>query len=388
MKTKLFLLAALLIMGRVQAQVIKGKSNPVAVDVVAIDTKPTITWIAPEQASLAFTGKKYAVKAGIKAPAKLKNVELYVNNRPVGADRGLAVGTGTSANFDKLIDKEVDLSNGVNELKIVAVDERGGSATSDIRVINATLPVLAASARTDYGLIIGTNEYDEWDDLSNPVFDANTIAQELEEHYNFKVEKLLNPTTSEILTKMREYGKKQYNPGDQLFIFIAGHGQFDEVFADGYIVGKNSKLNDEAKVSYISHSNLRTVVANIPCNHIFLTMDVCFGGTFDRGVAKRGQEDGMYNDLTSTEFVERKLRYKTRLYVTSGGKNYVQDGRPGAHSPFARKFLEALRNYGGRDHVLTTQEIFNYLETLPMEPHKGEFEGNEPGSDFVFVAKQ
>src|SRR5258706_3684466 len=386
MKTKVFLLVALTVIGlTAQGQIIRGKSNPVTVDVKGIDTKPTITWIAPEQASLAFTGKKYTVKAGIKAPAKLKNLELYVNNRPVGADRGLGVAAGSETDFDKMIDKEIDLANGLNELKIVAVDERGGSATSDIRTINATLPALASSQRTDYALIVATDDYDEWEDLTNPVFDANTIGQELQDHYGYKIEKLLNPTTGQIMTKIREYGKKQYNPGDQLFIFIAGHGQFDEVFADGYIVGKNSKLNDEAKESYISHSNLRTVVANIPSNHIFLVMDVCCCGTFDRGVAKRGQEDAMYNELNSTEFVDRKLRFKTRLYVTSGGKNYVQDGRQGAHSPFARKFLEALRNYGGRDRILTTQEIFSYLETLPMEPHRGEVEGNEPGSDFLFV---
>jgi hypothetical protein len=246
----------------------------------------------------------------------------------------------------------------------------------------------ASNQRTDYALIIATNDYTEWEDLTNPVFDANTIAQELTDHYGFKVEKLINPTTGQIISKIREYGKRSYLPTDQLFIFLAGHGQFDEVFADGYIVGKNSKLNDEAKESYISHSNLRTIVGNIPCGHIFLTMDVCFGGTFDRAIAKRGvDDDNMYSELASSEFIDRKLRFKTRIYITSGGKNYVQDGRPGAHSPFARKFLEALRNYGGRDKVLTTQEIWNYLETLPMEPHRGEFEGNEPGSDFVFVAK-
>ena len=61
-------------------------------------------------------------------------------------------------------------------------------------------------------------------------------------------------------------------------------------------------------------------------------------------------------------FIERKKKYKTRLYLTSGGKEYVPDGRPGHHSPFARKFLEALRNYGGNDGILTVNEIIQYVK--------------------------
>lgn len=389
MKTKIVLLAVLGVLPFIgNAQVVKGTSNPVHVEVKEIaGAKPMIVWISPEQVSTPITVRKLVIKVGVKSAIKLKDVVMYLNGKPVGLDRGMSVGTGTSAMFDKTIEKEVDLTNGMNEIKIVAINERD-ETTTEFRRVQVTLPIFASNQRTDYALIIGTNDYDEWDDLTNPVFDANTIAEELTDHYGYKVEKLLNPTTGQIISKLREYSKKTYLPSDQLFIFIAGHGQFDEVFSDGYIVGKNSKLNDEAKETYVSHSNLRTIVSSIPSNHIFLTMDVCFGGTFDRAIAKRGaDDDAMYSDLQASEFVERKLRFKTRMYITSGGKSYVQDGRPGAHSPFARKFLEALRNYGGRDKVLTTQEIWSYLETLPLEPHKGEFEGNEPGSDFVFVAR-
>jgi hypothetical protein len=384
MKTKNLLLLLCLASFFASAQVINKKSNPVRVEVKeAVSQKPVITWITPAQATSTHNDRKLKVKVGIKSAAPLKDVTLFVNEKPVGAERGMGIGTGSSANFDKVIDREIDVTNGINELKLVAINENDEVAT-EYRTVNVTLQALASTARNDYALLIGTNDYDEWDDLTNPVFDVNTIAQELESRYSMK----LNPTTGQIITKLREYGKKAYNPHDQLFIFIAGHGQFDEVFSDGYIVGKNSKLNDEAKESYISHTNLRTIIGSIPSNHIFLTMDVCFGGTFDRAVAKRGaDDDAMYADIETDEFVERKLRHKTRLYVTSGGKNYVKDGRAGAHSPFARKFIEALRTYGGRDKVLTTQDIWVYLETLPMEPHRGEFEGNEPGSDFVFVAK-
>ncbi len=65
----------------------------------------------------------------------------------------------------------------------------------------------------------------------------------------------------------------------------------------------------------------------------------------------------------------------------------MPDGRPGMHSPFARKFLEALRDYGGRDKVLTLTELFGWLERINPEPKAGGFGTDEPGSDFVFVVQ-
>lgn len=82
--------------------------------------------------------------------------------------------------------------------------------------------------------------------------------------YGFDVELVENPTQDEMLVKIREYSERKYKPQDQLFIFFAGHGQFDDSFGEGYVVAKNSLENDRAKSSYISHSNLRSYIGNIP----------------------------------------------------------------------------------------------------------------------------
>jgi len=87
------------------------------------------------------------------------------------------------------------------------------------------------------------------------------------------------------------------------------------------------------------------------------------------------------------EFIARKLKYKTRKYLTSGGKEYVPDGRPNQHSPFARQFLRALRNFGGDDKILTLGEVISYVERVEPQPMFGNFQGNEAGSDFLFIAK-
>jgi len=239
-----------------------------------------------------------------------------------------------------------------------------------------------------YALMFATNVYDYYHDLVNPVLDAQTIGLELSESYGVQTEVVINPTLSEIAAKIREFATRSYEPRDNLMVFFAGHGIYDEVFKEGYVISRDSRMDDVGKTSYLSHSNLRTMVNNIGCPHIFLVMDVCFGGTFDPHLASlhRGAASS-YADVSTEDFVERKLKYKTRLYLTSGGNEYVPDGRPGFHSPFARRFIESLRYYGGEDGVLTTAEILQFVEKVNPQPRFGEFGDNEPGSDFILVVK-
>ena len=279
-----------------------------------------------------------------------------------------------------------------NEIVIEAFDTQGKKMEKTFtayRIFDKTNPSeLAQLSRsgTDYALIIATNSYQAMNPLVNPVFDANAIKTVLETEYNFQVEQLIDPSLAQITLKIREYARKLFSDDDQLFIFIAGHGEYDDFYKEGYLVASDSKKGDEAKTSYLPHSALRTYVNNIPCKHIFLAMDVCFGGTFDPHIASsRGESE---QDLAArAHFIKRKLASKTRLYLTSGGKEYVPDGRPGQHSPFARRLLEGFSSYGGSDKILTYKELLNFVEAVTPEPRFGDFGDNEPGSDFIFIAR-
>ncbi len=242
----------------------------------------------------------------------------------------------------------------------------------------------------DYALLIAGNTYDQWPPLSNPIPDAEAIEDELKNYYGFETKLLRNPTKGEIVAALKTYkNEMKYGEDDQLFIFIAGHGAFNDDFREGYIIAKNS-LKDDLEVStYLSHSQLRNIIDQIPCRHIFLVIDACFGGTFDEKIARRGgpASPSPYEDATNREFIYRKMQFVTRRFLTSGGKEYVPDGRPGQNSPFVRRLLEALRSYGGGSGMLTITSILSYVERVTPEPRFGEWGENQPGSDFIFVAK-
>lgn len=254
----------------------------------------------------------------------------------------------------------------------------------------------------DYALLICTDDYQDelWNDLGNPIGDGNSIREKLEKDYGFETDMITNPTRTEVYLKLREYNKKVFADDDQLFIFIAGHGSYDDIFEEGYIVTTDSKMNDEIMESYISHSNLKTMVNNIACDHTFLMMDVCFGGTFDDRIANnenknRGEVSyplSYYGEPTSIfddkeDFIKTKLDKLSRLFMTSGGKTYVPDDNGKGHSPFCFKFLEALDSKGYKDGILTFLELYSFMEVAKPIPVQGKFGKSEFGSDFLFICK-
>lgn len=352
---------------------------------------PEIIWKNPVIQNTNIDSRRYKLQLNVRSGEALKEVTVFLNDYPLIKQRGFAVVSVESLNdFERVVDTEILLRPGENTIRVTASNKEGSTSTS-IRKINVMADEAKDNAmnRKDYALLFATDEYDHWDNLHNPINDVSTIATDLKAIYGFEIEIVKNPGKREVLQKLREYTKKSYMPNDQLFIMFAGHGHFDQLFNQGYLVCKDSKITDEERLSYISHNNIRSIIDNIPNKHILLTMDACFGGTFDpfiRSSAHRGY--GIKSDdLEQYEYINRKLKLKTRKFLTSGGKEYVSDGRPGQHSPFARKMLEAIRSYGGEDNVLTLSEIKSFVEKIDPEPRFGEFGSDQPGSDFIFIVK-
>ncbi len=394
--TLLFLVMMLSSVTQVLAQNVSARTNEFEVDLSdpkkqMFSTVPSITWILPMPEMNYSQETKFKIKLDVESDRQIKDVTIYVKETEATASRGqTSVKPQAGQELRLTIEKTLTLMDGENLIEVVAenIDGQKTYATRKIHVGSVGLADASKLDRTDYALIFATDQYDNWSDLVNPVFDSKTIAEELKNTYGYKVEMVENATQSEVLKKLRDYAEKKYKPLDQLFIFFAGHGTYDQTFGEGFVVTRESQVNDEAKTTYLSHNRLRSIVNNVPCDHIFLAMDVCFGGTFDAALASsRGQDEEVYKEQNVGEFITRKLTYKTRRFLTSGGKTYVSDGIPGKHSPFAKNFIEALRSRGGKDGVLTLPELYTYVERLKIQPRFGEFGDNAPGSDFVFVMK-
>lgn len=391
MKNLLSLFTALSIGLCCSAQSFSGKTNDISVSfkkpgnpAVAISL-PTVKWITPKPEYTNSQNNVIEIEASVTSDTDLKSVTLIV-------------GDGTNTRGEKPLDltstrtirikQQLKLFDGQNVIEIMAETAQGGKVSSSRSILVGKDAIADAVSidRKDYVLLFATDQYDHWTDLVNPIDDAQSLAKVLSEKYGFQTEIVQNATQDEVYNKLRDYAERKFKPQDQLMIFFAGHGYFDDTFGEGFVVAKNSLENDKAKTSYISHNRLRGILQNIPSEHIFLAMDVCFGGTFDPVIAStRGALE--VGETSDSEYLVRKLGQRTRKYLTSGGKEYVSDGIPGKHSPFTLKLLQALSDGGGSDRILTISEIKAYVEKLKPEPRMGSFGDDKPESDFVFVAK-
>lgn len=332
---------------------------------------------------------KLPVRVSIQSPVAIKIVGVSIRDKNQGESRGnMVITPKESERMQLTIDRNITVPEGVNVLELT-VENIDGLVSKSLRVVHVGETALADAAklaRNDYALLFVTDKYDNWTPLVNPIFDGRSIATELQNVYGFKVEIVENPSQDLIFRKLREYSERKYQPLDQLLVFFAGHGYYDETFKEGYVVVKESMRDDPGKTSYVSYNRLRNVINVIPCEHTMLMMDVCFGGTFDEALASARDVD-VYKEVSQSEFIMRKLAVKTRKYLTSGGKTYVSDGIAGKHSPFAKRIIDAMRSLGGTDGILTLTELWPYVEKLNPEPKLGKFGDDAPGSEFVFIVK-
>lgn len=234
----------------------------------------------------------------------------------------------------------------------------------------------------DHALLFGTDDYDKWTPLNNPIFDARVIAEVLNRRFGFETEVVMNANKKCISQYLAKYQTKKYRDDEQLFIFFAGHGSYKPNY-DGFLIAKDSEANnlDPTGDSWIAHALLARFIDSIPCRHIFLVLDSCFGGAMASAVPPAGNQagtspvalgDGSGNATpadSDSELIAAIMQFRTRRFLTSGGNEYVSDGAPGSHSPFARKLLSSFEANPQNKSFFTVSEIIPRVKYAnPYQP--------------------
>lgn len=247
-------------------------------------------------------------------------------------------------------------------------------------VINGQAQVSTRSGK-DYALFFIINDYDNWTDLPGSEKDISAIANELVLNYGFQQPDIkTNKTKAEILSILADYQNRSYNPDDQLLIYFSSHGYYDEFL--GAIIPKDGKLNDPTYESWIDHGRLEAIISKGKCQHILLALDACYSGTFGSKYKNKPMVPSWEDFSDCSAKCKKALQYKSRLYLTSGGKE-----RTPLQSQFAKKWIEALR-LRNADGILGYYELYSVLSEASPTPMFGEFREHNVGGDFIFVSKK
>jgi tetratricopeptide (TPR) repeat protein len=305
---------------------------------------------------------------------------------------GIALVISSTGRFDlpaELYDKD--------KIEIYAKDEFGNASTEVFQVLYDNNP--ATSEGTRYAYLIASDAYKHWSPLSNPVYDAITIGKLLRDYFGYKVEIDSNLSKDQIEAKLYQIRTQSYKSRDQLLVFFAGHGVYDSIRQGSYVcVDSRPVAEDKLFNSYIRQREIVEMLDGTNCKNVFLVMDVCFGGKmFDKQQRNRYVNINDGHGKTPEEFINQYLDIPCRQFLTSGGNNYVSDGTPGAHSPFASRFIRALED-GAADpqkKYITASEVMDYLRNMSTIgndwksfPRYGSFGGNENGEFVLPVARR
>ncbi|MCB9035483.1 MAG: caspase family protein [Lewinellaceae bacterium] len=250
-----------------------------------------------------------------------------------------------------------------------------------------------ARPKMDYAILIAVNQYENLEDLSNPISDARQLAEKLETEYEFETEVVENPTRKEIKEKL-EYYRDQFENGSfdregQLFIFLTGHGIFDIETDNGFFIPADGDP-DDLQATALPYYYWRPFIDKMKCKHVLVVIDACYSGTFDRRIVmKSGNGDTKPNfnrprELSDTErLLANQKKRISRLYLTSSAIEKTPD-----KSGFTKQFLEALEDGSFRGDIFTVAEVYAlYLEKVSPTPLFGAFGKDDPGSNFIFFHK-
>jgi WD40 repeat protein len=278
----------------------------------------------------------------------------------------------------------MDLAKGDNAIDIIAVNnkgrmnEMGVAITCTADASTATGPDTGTEGKY-YALIIGINNYKSSDipSLDNPIKDAGSLYDVLSTKYSFDKDNIFflkNPTLNEIITTLDSLvGKITAN--DNLLIFYAGHGYWDEKGKVGYWFPSDATKN--STVNWFRNSTLRDFIGSIQSKHTLLIADACFSGAIFKtrsGFSEAPQGVQQLYDLPS------------RKAMTSGVLQVVPD-----ESTFMKYLVDRLKS--NNEKFLPSELLFSNLKTAVMNnspnvPQYGVIQNvGDEGGDFIFMKR-
>ncbi|UCH14906.1 MAG: caspase family protein [Bacteroidales bacterium] len=230
-----------------------------------------------------------------------------------------------------------------------------------------------------YALIMGVNEYDDEyiTDLDRPLKDAEKVYDILTDFYTFEEENvryLKNPTRGDIISAMDEL-EREITENDNLFIFFAGHGFWDERSDKGYWLP--SDANRSNTVNWIRNTSISDYMASIKSRHTLLVADACFSG----GIFKTRRAFSM-PDMA----VKRLYDLPSRKAMTSGTLKEVPD-----KSVFVEYFVKRLEE-NLKKYLPSEQLFFSFkpavLNNSDNVPQFGIIKNaGDEGGDFIFIRR-
>lgn len=339
---------------------------PVSPDIPVIDL-----YYPALNAGYSITGMNSTYVIGRVSNAEGTNV-ILINKKPVKLSEA------------GVFEYKMELARGTNPLDIITVNKKGKMSQ-----LSVTIESTADSDNNEaegtsadgkyYALLIGINNYKSTDiqHLDNPIKDAQKLYDILVSNYTFEKENitfLKDPALNDIITTLDGLAGKLTSK-DNLLIFYAGHGYWDDKGKVGYWFPADATKG--STVNWFRNSTLRDFIGSIQSKHTLLIADACFSGAI---LKTRSAFDD------APQGVQKLYDLPSRKAMTSGDIQAVAD-----ESTFMKYLVERLA--ANKDKFMPSETLFSSFKAAVMNnsanmPQYGVIQNvGDEGGDFVFIKR-
>lgn len=290
------------------------------------------------------------------------------------------------------------LKAGLNTVEVVALTADGRTHEKRLEfVFEGDKKALEGEGKR-YAVIIANQTYDKarsgFAELRTPFADADAVTAILTGKYGFVTEAIMpkgdkvplvlkDATRHDIETVLYKIGLVA-GEKDTVLIYYAGHGIYEEKTTIAFWVPVDAEAG--VPISYLSASTIAESVQRMQAGKVVIISDSCFSGALLRG----GGEGEKINAADRERALLRLAQRRTRILISSGNNEPVEDTGGAGHSVFARALLTGLEDMSYE--MFSARELFDGY-VLPLvaanadqEPQYRPIErsGHE-GGDIVFV---
>ncbi len=282
------------------------------------------------------------------------------------------------------------LAVGENSFTLTATDTKRNIATEQFTikrnpnqqetnvVDNQTNNIVLKTGKY-YALIIGNNKYQDQaiTSLDEPINDATKIYNVLTTKYTFEKQNVIfikNATYVEMIEAFDDLRNK-ITEEDNLLVFYAGHGYWNDETNLGYWLPVDAKKNSTAH--WIANSRISDYMSSIKSKHTLLIADACFSGSIFKTRSAFADAQPAINKL---------YELPSKKAMTSGNLKEVPD-----KSVFLQYLVKRLNN--NTDKYISADMLFASFRIAIMnnsntEPQFGTIQNaGDEGGEFIFIRK-
>ncbi|MFY0690213.1 MAG: caspase family protein [Cyclobacteriaceae bacterium] len=357
------------------------RTSPVEVDFESVDNPTLIAIVSPanlEEKTRGFTpvkGRQLQLSGKITDADGID--EVMINSFPV-----FVTGDGSFSTM-------FSLQKGNNDILVEVTDSKGNQTEKLYQVRSedeeTTTPLAGGDELSGqgkyYALLIGIEEYDDpaITDLDNPVRDAEKLARILVENYTFEQENVTvikNATRADIVDAL-DVMSRNITPNDNLLLFYAGHGYYQEETEVGYWIPSDGRSFEVSTANWFRNSTLTEQIGTINSKHTLLIADACFSGSIFK--TRKAFMD-------ASLAVNKMYEVPSRKAMTSGTLTEVPD-RSEFLIYLTRRLESNTEKYLRSEHLFMSMQdaVINNTDIIPQFGTIQKV-GDE-GGDFIFIRK-